>query len=102
MLAVMDGSKRSPSLRVLQPFLTIHPVNILVKHIYMKTVKKPWTTPSPFARIISVLHGLIKRIATSESVNTFIKPNKNSCLVHDGVEGLVPCDAVLLSICGFQ
>ena len=96
----MDGSKRSPINPRTSSFLTVHLVNHR-KHISMKTVKKPWTTPSPFARIISVLHGLIKRIATSESVNTSIKPNENSCLVHDGVEGLVPCDAVL-SICGFQ
>ena len=102
MLAEMDGSKRSPSSAYFI-FLIVHNVNyISMKHISMKTVKKPWTTPSPIARIISVLHGLIKRIATSESVNTFIKPNENSCLVHDGVEGLVPGDAVLLSICGFQ
>ena len=102
MLAEMDGSKRFPIIRILHSFLTVHLVDISMKHISMKTVKKPWTTPSPIARIISVLHGLIKRIATSESVNTFIKPNEDSCLVHDGVEGLVPCDAVLLSICGFQ
>ena len=44
MLAEMDGSKRSPSSAYFI-FLIVHNVNyISMKHISMKTVKKPWTT----------------------------------------------------------